>query len=65
MTVTFSGMLPYGLDVKFLVLGSISLLVIALYMHFYNLWMTMRAWKGSPGEKLAHATIKNSNSVSN
>ncbi|HKM49902.1 MAG TPA: hypothetical protein VJZ75_01860 [Candidatus Bathyarchaeia archaeon] len=60
MTVAFSGMLPYGLDVRFLVLGSISLLVIALYMHFYNLWRTMRAWKGSPGEKLANATIKNS-----
>lgn len=56
MTTTFSGMLPYGPDIKFLMLGSLSLLVIALYMHFYNLWRTMRAWKGSPGEKLAHAT---------
>ena len=60
MSIAFSGMLPYGFDFRFLVLGSISLLVISLYMHFYNLWRTMRAWKGSPGEKLAHATIKNS-----
>jgi len=56
MTSAFSGMLPYGADGRFLVLGSLSLLVLALYMHFYNLWRTMRAWKGSPGEKLAHAT---------
>jgi hypothetical protein len=56
MTAPFSGMLPYGPDVRFLMLGSLSLLVIALYMHFYNLWRTMRAWKGSPGEKLAQAT---------
>ena len=55
MTVAFSGMLPYAPDIRFLVLGSLSVLVIALYMHFYNLWRTMRAWKGSPGEKLAHA----------
>ncbi len=57
MTTSFSGMLPYGPDVRFLVLGSVSLLVIALYTHFYNLWKTTRAWKGSPGEKLAHATM--------
>jgi len=60
MTIVFSGMLPYSSDAKFLVLGSLSSLVVALYMHFYNLWRTMRAWKGSPGDKLAHATrIKN------
>ena len=57
MTSAFSGMLPYGAGVRFLVLGSISLLVLASYTHFYNLWRTMRAWKGSPGEKLAHATM--------
>ncbi|HYW00228.1 MAG TPA: hypothetical protein VE862_02090 [Candidatus Acidoferrum sp.] len=56
MTMAFSGMLPYSSDLKFLVLGSLSSVVVALYMHFYNLWRTMRAWKGSPGEKLAHAT---------
>jgi hypothetical protein len=31
-------------------------LVCALYIHVYNLWTTMRGWKGSPGEKLAHDT---------
>ena len=56
MTAAFSGLLPYGSDIGFLVISSLSLLVIALYMHFYNLWRTMRAWKGSPGEKLAQAT---------
>ncbi len=57
MSVGFSGMLPYSFDSKFLVLGSLSLLVIALYLHFYNLWRTIRGWRGSPGEKLAHAAI--------
>ena len=56
MTIVFSGLLPYSSDIGFLVISSLSLLVIALYIHFYNLWRTMRAWKGSPGEKLAQAT---------
>jgi hypothetical protein len=37
MTTAFSGLLPYGSDIGFLVISSLSLLVIALYMHFYNL----------------------------
>lgn len=53
MTVSFSGLLPYGLDIRFLVIGSLILLVAALYMHVYNLWRTMQSWKGSPGERLA------------
>lgn len=53
MTVSFSGLLPYGIDTTFLVIGSLILLVAALYMHVYNLWRTMQSWKGSPGEKLA------------
>jgi hypothetical protein len=52
MTVSFSGMLPYNLGVRFLVVGSLVVLVLALYMHAYNLWRTMRGWKSSPGEKL-------------
>jgi hypothetical protein len=56
MTIAFSGLLPYTPDVKYFTLGSLLVLVIALYLHFYNLWSTMRAWKGSPGEKLARDT---------
>jgi len=53
MTVVFSGLLPYNPDMKFAVVGFLVILVIALYTHVYNLWTTMRSWKGSPGEKLA------------
>lgn len=59
LTVSFSGMLPYDPNFKYLIVGSLIVLVIALYMHAYNLWQTMRAWKGSPGEKLAH-TVESS-----
>jgi hypothetical protein len=54
MTVAFSGLLPYNLDIKFAYVGFLLVLVCALYLHVYNLWTTMRGWKGSPGEKLAH-----------
>jgi hypothetical protein len=57
MTTTLSGLLPYNPDLRFLLVGSLSLLVAALYMHVYNLWRTMQAWKGSPGEKLARDTM--------
>lgn len=53
MTISFAGLLPYTLDVRFLVVGSLLVLVLALYIHVYNLWRTMQGWKGSPGEKLA------------
>jgi cbb3-type cytochrome oxidase subunit 1 len=53
MTIAFSGLLPYNPNIRFLVVGSLVMLVLALYMHVYNLWRTMRGWKGSPGEKLA------------
>ncbi len=56
MTVSFSGLLPYNLDIRFLVVGSLLVLLVALYMHVYNLWRTMQGWKGSPGEKLARDT---------
>lgn len=56
MTTSLSGLLPYNPDLRFLVVGSLVLLVAALYMHVYNLWRTMQAWKGSPGEKLARNT---------
>lgn len=53
MTISFSGLLPYSSSTGFLVLGSLLILAVALYLHAYNLWQTMRGWKGSPGEKLA------------
>ena len=56
MTTTLSGLLPYNPDLRFLVTGSLVLLVAALYMHVYNLWRTMQGWKGSPGAKLARDT---------
>ena len=54
MTTAFSGLLPYNPDIKFAYVGFLLILVCALYIHVYNLWKTMRGWKGSPGEKLAH-----------
>lgn len=53
LTISFSGMLPYSPNLNFIVIGSLVIQVLSLYMHAYNLWQTMRAWKGSPGEKLA------------
>ena len=57
LTVSFSGLLPYGEGLKFIVIGSLIVQVFALYMHAYNVWFTMRRWKGSPGEKLARQTV--------
>lgn len=53
MTAVFSGLIPYNLNMAPAGIGFLLVLVLALYIHVYNLWMTMRAWKGSPGEKLA------------
>jgi hypothetical protein len=59
MTLSFSGVLPYSSNIRFLVVSSLTILVMALYIHAYNLWQTMRSRKGSPGEKLArNATAK-------
>ena len=57
LTVSFSGLLPYDPSVQFIVTASLTVQVVALYVHAYNLWQTMRSWKGSPGEKLAQETI--------
>lgn len=56
LTLSFSGLMPYSPDLRFLVVGSLLIQVVALYMHAFNLWQTMRGWKGSPGEKLARET---------
>jgi hypothetical protein len=53
MTLSFSGLLPYDSSIHFIVMGSLAVIVLALYVHAYNLWQTMRSWKGSPGERLA------------
>jgi hypothetical protein len=53
MTLAFSGLLPFSPNIEYVVISSVLALLIGLYMHVYNLWRTMQAWKGSPGEKLA------------
>ena len=61
LTASFSGLLPYTSYLEPFVIGSILVQVVALYMHAYNLWQTMRGWKGSPGEKLARETAPRKN----
>ena len=58
MSVSFSGLIPYTASLKFLTIGSLAILVLALYVHAYNLWVTIRGWKGSPGETLAKQSGK-------
>ena len=53
LTVSFSGLIPYTESVQLIVISSLVIQVLALYLHAYNLWMTTRGWKGSPGEALA------------
>jgi len=53
LTVSFSGLLPYTENLKFIVIGSLTIQALAIYLHAYNLWLTMQGWKGSPGETLA------------
>jgi cbb3-type cytochrome oxidase subunit 1 len=53
MAAVFSGLIPYDPNMRYATVGFLLILVLGLYIHVYNLWMTMRAWKGSPGEKLA------------
>ncbi len=54
LTISFSGLLPYDPNVKFLIISFLIVQAAALYLHAYNVWRTIRGWKGSPGEKLAH-----------
>jgi hypothetical protein len=53
MTAVFSGLIPYNPDIRYATVGFLLVLVIAVYIHVYNLWVTMRGWRGSPGERLA------------
>lgn len=58
LTISFSGMIPFNPNLRFLVVGSLLTQTVALYLHVYNLWLTMRGWKGSPGEKLAQEAAR-------
>ena len=53
MATVFGGILPYNPNIRYFTVGSLLILACAVYIHVYNLSTTMRAWKGSPGEKLA------------
>ena len=49
----FSGLIAYSPAIKYITVGFLAMLVIAIYVHVFNLWMTIQGWRGSPGEKLA------------
>ena len=53
MAIIFGGMLPYNTNLRYVTVAFLLVLVVAVYVHVYNLWMTARGWHGSPGEKLA------------
>jgi len=53
MAAVFSGLIPYNPTIKYATVGFLLVLAIAVYTHAFNLWTTMRAWRSSPGEKLA------------
>jgi drug/metabolite transporter (DMT)-like permease len=53
VAAVFGGVLPYNPSLRYVTIGFLVLLAVAVYIHVYNLWMTARRWKGSPGERLA------------
>ena len=53
MAAVFSGLIPYKSTMKYATVAFLLVLVIAVYVHVFNLWTTMRGWRGSPREKLA------------
>jgi len=53
MATVFGGIVPYSPYLMYATVLFLLVLVAAVYLHAYNLWMTARGWKGSPGEKLA------------
>lgn len=60
LTISFSRLLPYGLELGPIVIGSMLIQTVAVYIHAFNLWRTIRGWKGSPGESLARSTAHKS-----
>lgn len=53
MATVFGGFVPYNLNMRYVTIGFLIVLLVAVYIHVYNMWVTLRGWKGSPGEKLA------------
>jgi len=53
MAIVFGGVIPYTSNIGYVTLVFLLTLVFAVYIHAYNMWMTLRGWRGSPGEKLA------------
>jgi len=58
MAAVFSGLIPYNPTLKYVTVGFLLVLVIAVYVHVFNLWSTIRRWKGSPGERLAEQSAR-------
>ena len=57
MATVFGGVFPYNPGLRYVTVGFLLVLVVAVYVHVYNLSMTVRGWKGSPGEKLARSQV--------
>jgi len=58
MAAVFSGLIPTNPTIKYATVGFLLVLVIAVYVHVFNLWSTIRRWKGSPGERLAEQSAR-------
>ena len=57
MVIGFSGLVN-GDVVRYVQVESITVQVIAVYLHAYNVWKTASGWKGSPGDVLAKSGAK-------
>jgi len=53
MATLFGGVVPYSPNMRYVTVSFLIVLVLAVYLHVYNLSITLQGWKGSPGEKLA------------
>lgn len=53
MAALFSGLIPYSPIIRYATVEVLLVLAIAVYIHVFNLWTTLRGWKGSPGQRLA------------
>jgi len=42
LTVAFSGLLECTPGTRYIVIGALAVQVVALYLHAYNVWRTMR-----------------------
>lgn len=61
LTVGFSGYIPVKFDQP-VIYASFVLQSLAIYAHAYNIWMTIRGWKGSPGETFGRKSGSTSSS---